>query len=184
MKTFYIIDENGEFYSEDRKVRYKELRGKALYDYQSSAEGKGEYMDDTDGSGNIYGMKIPDELKSEFRSEKRHADYLTEQSKGYITISLNMDVGEEDEETLEAFIADEDLEDVYTIALRRERIDKLNNILPSLDKEEYEMIYWLILANDRMTLREYAEYSDMHFTTVDYRLKEILKKIRKFFPTN
>ena len=76
MKRIFIIDENGEFYSEDRKVRYKELRGKALYDYQSSAEGKGEYMDDTDESGNGYGMKIPDELKSEFRSEKRHADYL------------------------------------------------------------------------------------------------------------
>ena len=83
MKVLYVVDENGEFYSEDRKVRYKELRGKALYDYQSSEEGKGEYMDDTDERGNSYGMKIPDERKSEFRSEKRHADYLTEYSKGF-----------------------------------------------------------------------------------------------------
>lgn len=28
MKTFYIIDENGEFYSEDKKVKYKALSGK------------------------------------------------------------------------------------------------------------------------------------------------------------
>ena len=31
MKTFYIIDENVEFYSEDKKVRYKALSGNALH---------------------------------------------------------------------------------------------------------------------------------------------------------
>ena len=36
MKTFYIIDENGEFYSEDRKVRYKALSGNALHVFLAS----------------------------------------------------------------------------------------------------------------------------------------------------
>ena len=180
MKILYVVDENGEFYSEDRKVRYKELRGKALYDYQSSAEGKGEYMEDTDESGNSYGMKIPDELKSEFRSEKRHTDYLTEQSKGYITISLDMDVGEEDEETLEAFIADEDLEDVYNTVLRRERINKLNNILPSLDKEEMELIFHLFLSDNPMTEVEYAEKIECSRQVVAYQKRLILDRLKNF----
>ena len=180
MKILYVVDENGEFYSEDRKVRYKELRGKALYDYQSSAEGKGEYMEDTDESGNSYGMKIPDELKSEFRSEKRHTDYLTEQSKGYITISLDMDVGEEDEETLEAFIADEDLEDVYNTVSRRERINKLNNILPSLDKEEMELIFHLFLSDNPMTEVEYAEKIECSRQVVAYQKRLILDRLKNF----
>lgn len=180
MKILYVVDENGEFYSEDRKVRYKELRGKALYDYQSSAEGKGEYMDDTDESGNSYGMKIPDELKTEFRSEKRHADYLTEHSKGYITISLDMNVGEEAEETLEAFICAEDSDDVYNTVLRRERINKLNNILPSLDKEEMELIFRLFLSDNLLTEGEYAELIGSSQQAIHYRKKEVLDRLKKF----
>ena len=180
MKILYVVDENGEFYSEDRKVRYKELRGKALYDYQSSAEGKGEYMDDTDESGNSYGMKIPDEFKSEFRSEKRHADYLTEHSKGYITISLDMNVGEEAEETLEAFICAEDSDDVYNTVLRRERINKLNNILPSLDKEEMELIFCLFLSDNPLTEGEYAEKIESSRQVVAYQKRLILDRLKKF----
>ena len=42
MKTFYIIDENGEFYSEDKKVRYKALRGKTTLGRKDKLPSKGD----------------------------------------------------------------------------------------------------------------------------------------------
>ena len=185
MKVFYVIDENGEFYSEDRKVRYKELRGKALKEYLSSVEGRGKYFcTDVDEFGNIYGVEIPEKHKADYRSEKRHMEYIDEERKQYIMVSLEMNIGEEIGETLESYISDEETEDIFETISKRELIGSLRKILPSLDKEEYEILNSLILSDDRMTLREYAEYLEVHFTTVDYRLKEILKKIEKIFPTS
>ena len=48
MKVFYVIDENGEFYSEDKKVRYKELRGKELHNFLKSNGANKFFSTDTD----------------------------------------------------------------------------------------------------------------------------------------
>ena len=59
MKVFYVIDENGEFYSEDKKVRYKELRGKELHNFLKSNGANKFFSTDTDDDGNIIGVEIP-----------------------------------------------------------------------------------------------------------------------------
>ena len=184
MKVFYVIDENGEFFSEDGTVRYKELRGKELHDFLELNGANKFFSTDIDDDGNIIGVEISQNHKAECEKERLHSRYLREVSESYITISLEMNVGEELDDVLESFISDEETEDIFETISKRELIRSLQKILPSLDKEEYEMINTLILSDDRMTLREYAEYLDVHFTTVDYHLKEILKKIENSFPTN
>ena len=185
MKVFYVIDENGELYSEDGEVRYKELRGKELHDYLESDIGASKFFStDTDEEGNTIGVEISPKYIAECERERLHSRYLREVSEKYITVSLEMNVGEELEDMLESFISDEESEDIFETVSKREMIRGVRKILPSLDKEEYEILNSLILSEDRMTLREYAEYLEVHFTTVDYRLKEILKKIEKTFPTN
>ena len=63
-KIFYIIDNNGEFYSPDRTKRYKALTGQALYVYLRSEEGRGKYFDvwKDDDREVMIGVEIPIEV--------------------------------------------------------------------------------------------------------------------------
>ena len=155
MKVFYVSDANGEFFSEDKKVRYKELSGKELHNFLELNGSNNFFSTDTDDEGNVVGVELPQKYKAEWEKERLHSRYLREVSESYITISLEMNVGEELDDVLESFISDEETEDIFVTISKRELIRSLQKILPSLDKEEYEMINSLILSDDRMTLREY-----------------------------
>lgn len=185
MKTFYIIDENGEFYSEDKKVRYKALSGNALHVFLASDQGKEKFFStDTDSDGNVIGIEIPEKHKAEYEKQRLHSRYLRDVSERYITISYEMSMGEDGDETLDTLICDEEEPDILECLLERNLFKDLKKIFTSLDKEERELLYWLVLSDERMTLRGYADYIGVHYTTVDYRLKEIFEKIKKIFPTN
>ena len=181
MKTFYIIDENGEFYSEDKKVRYKALSGNALHVFLASDQGKEKFFStDTDSDGNIIGIEIPGKHKAEYEKERLHSKYLREIREDYITISLNIESGEDGTETLEAFLPDEESDGVFGIVSKREQMRLLKNILPSLDKEEMELIFHLFLSDEPMTEVEYAELIGSSQQAIHYRKKDILDRLKIF----
>ena len=93
MKVFYVIDENGEFFSEDKKVRYKALSEKELYNYFTFEENKRKYFyTDMDENGNVFGVETTEKYKATYCSEKRHMDYINLERKKYIHVSLDMEV--------------------------------------------------------------------------------------------
>ena len=180
MKTFYIIDENGEFYSEDRKVRYKALSGNALHVFLASDQGKEKFFStDTDSNGNVIGIEIPDNYRAEYEKERLHSKYLREIRSDYITISLNIESGEDGTETLESFLPDEESDEFFDIISKREQIHLLKNILPSLDKEEMELIFHLFLSDEPMTEVEYAEKIECSRQVVAYQKRLILDRLKK-----
>lgn len=63
-KVFYVENNNGEFYSEDRRKRYIRLTGHALKQYLASPEGKKKrfYVEDD------IGVEVPKDKIKAFRS--------------------------------------------------------------------------------------------------------------------
>ena len=181
MKVFYFIDENGEFFSEDKKVRYKALSGKELYNYFTFEENKRKYFyTDMDENGNVFGVETPEKYRATYCSEKRHTDYINKDRRKYVHLSLDMEVGENQEESLVSFIPDEDMPDAFDVISKREMVRKMYKILPTLTKEETDLIYKLYLSNDRMSVAEYADMIGVSTQVVYYHKNLILEKIKKY----
>ena len=181
MKVFYVIDENGEFYSEDRKVRYKELRGKELHNFLKSNGANKFFSTDTDDEGNIIGVEIPLCHKAEREKERLHSRYLREVSEKYITISYEMSVGEDGDETLDALIFDEEEQDALCGLLERDLFIELKNIFASLDKEEMDLLFKIFMSSEPLTEAEYAEEIGISQSAVHKKKICIMKKLKKHF---
>ena len=56
-------------------------------------------------------------------------------------------------------------------------MEKLKNALLQLNKDEYKLIKALFF--EQKSVREYAETIDIPYSTIQYKKKKILKKLKK-----
>lgn len=97
---------------------------------------------------------------------------------------LSLDVEFTDESvnaySLHDLIADEDS------LFENELIESLmfQQVVNALSEDEIELIYAIYLSDKPMTIRDYAEITGVHFTTVNYRKKKILEKLKELFIQN
>ncbi len=182
-KKFYIKDENGLHFSEDRKTRYTLLEGQALHNFLKTEQGKlCCFYIQTDDNGDQVGIETTraNMLKNqaEYVKKKRQIEY--ENTNNIEVISANTPLPELDGYELIDTFAD-DSESVEEILMHNEMLKTLHSALRKLTVEEYEMLYHLYLKDEPMTFREYSKFSGIPLATVHNRRTAILKKLKNFF---
>ena len=184
-KTFYIEDPNGTILSADGQRKFRKMDGKAGYEFVHTAEGKGRRfleLVDPEDKDNIVKIEVPKHGVKGFRKDERHEQYVadTARNNNYLILSLSSIKNEDSEETLDAFIADENV-DVEREVLHQCDLETLRKALKTLSEDELALITAMYLSEEPMTLQKYAEVVGVHFTTINYRRKNIFKKIKTFF---
>lgn len=183
--TFYIEDPSGTILSEDGQRRFKKMDGKSGYEFVHTAGGKGRRfieLVDPENEDFILKVEVPNYCIKNFRKDERHEQYVADMAKtyDYSTLSLNSAENEDREETLDAFIADDET-DVERDVLHQCDLETLRKALKTLSDEELAIITALYLRDEPMTEREYAAATATAQKTINDRKKRILKKIKKFF---
>ena len=187
MAIYYIEDDNGQFKSIDGERRFKRLDGKEAYWFLKTSKGKSSVFmkvnEYEDGGEDVF-FEIPIDKKNNYEQYKRRKRYNNDLLKksGYKVISFFSNSNEEKNDCMtgEDKIPD-DRVDVFEEVCKSINLQKLKKALASLDDDEYDLIRELFLANQPMTLSEYAKKAGVHFTTVQYRRDRILAKMRRFF---
>jgi len=179
----FIKDENGNYYSADKKTRYRMLEGTKLVEFLESVKGQPRYFYiESDEEGNKYAFETDEERFLKMKSEKDHIRYkrCCEIDSGYQVISLNetCDCCETEMELIDN-ISYEDDESVETLAFSSLSKKRLRAALRKLTKEEYELIYWVYLAPNRISLKRYAELKKVPRRTMRDRKSKIFEKIKK-----
>ena len=178
---YYVIDPNGDIYSEDKKVRYTILKGEAAYVFLKSKQGKNRYFIKTSNEDEMsISMEIPRDMVAVFRSEKNHSDYLKLHEYQYQTLSLDVPISEEDDEPLVSQIADPD-EDVFAKVARKETIESVRKALKVLTEKELLVIVTMYLGEEELSERAVAEVVGMPYMTVHDTKIRAFKKLRNFF---
>lgn len=182
---FYIKDKNGAYLSTDGKVRYKLLQGRKLYDFLQTRDGQSRhYHILSEPNGDKIGIETDTEQHPKYGEQHERDRYIQKvQAELQITmISANVPVyisSEEDIDLLDTLV-DEDA-DVEDTVLHNMDLETLRDALRSLTSEEYKLIYHLYLAKTPMTERELSKATGIPQTTISYRRKSILKKLRAHF---
>lgn len=187
MATFYIENENGNFFSEDGKRRFMRLTGKAAYDYLSSEEGKNKHFMKTssyEDGGELEWIEVPEALVPEHCKAKRRAQYVSDciEESGFITISMY--AAEDDEESDfasgEELIVDSSC-NVEEQAIQNIEISVLREALSTLSDKQKELINYLYLSPNPLTMEEVATILGINVSNVCRRKNTILKKLKKYF---
>ena len=179
---FYVKDNNGEFYSEDRKIRYKLLKGKqVIEDMDLAGRKRQKYFAIFNGKNSKIAIEGDRTKVIKYRSEDRRADYQKEvkQKLGYVIVSGDAPLPENGDITLFDVI----LDDSITMEDRLVDLDEHERLMLAialLDKDERDLIYKLYLSETPMTERAYAKSKSLHYMTVHNRKVAILKKIKIF----
>ena len=177
---YYVIDPNGEVYSEDKKVRYTILKGEAAYAFLRSDQGKNRCFIKTSNEDDLpISMEIPRDMVAEFRSKKNHSDYLKLLEYQYQTLSLDAPISEEDDEPLVSQIADPD-EDVVAKVVRKETIESVRKALKVLTDKELLVIVTMYLGEEDLSEREVASILGLPQKTVHNVKTRALKKLSTF----
>ena len=177
---YYVIDPNGDIYSEDKKVRYTILKGEAAYVFLKSKQGKNRYFIKTSNEDEMsISMEIPRDMVAVFRSEKNHSDYLKLHEYQYQTLSLDVPISEEDDEPLVSQIADPD-EDVFAKVARKETIESVRKALKVLTEKELLVIVTMYLGEEDLSEREVSLILNFPQKTVHNVKTRALKKLSTF----
>lgn len=184
-KTFYIEDPTGTILSTDGQRRFRKLDGKAGYEFVHTTEGKGRRfleLVDPEDEDNILKIEVPSYGMKGFRQDERHEQYVADTARkyDYSILSLNSGENEDSEETLDAFIADENV-DVERDALHQCDLETLRKALKTLSEEELALITALYLRGEPLTEAEYADQIGVTQQALNKRKKTIFKKIRNYF---
>lgn len=180
----FIKDENGNYYSENRKVRYIMLEGTELFEFLKSTEGQSRcfYMEKyEDGSKCIIETNL--HKISEINKDKNHSAYLAfwEKETGYEIVLANAICDEAESETeLIDTLSYENDESVEDKALRKVAVTDLRKVLCKLSQDEYDLIYCLFLKKGTLTLTKYGERCGLTAMGVKKRRDRILEKLKNF----
>ena len=179
---FYIKDEKGRYLSTDGLTKYTCLRGRALYEFLQSEEGKKRcFHVDVDENGDKIGIEADPEVMGEFEAEDRRTRYLrdVEVECNVKIISANVMVylpSEEEVELQDTIASDCDVELEVQSSLN---LQSLRKALSCLTESEYGLIYALYLSEEPLTERQYAIVKGLAPMTVHNRKKRILQKLQK-----
>ena len=185
-KIFYIIDNNGEFYSPDRTKRYKALTGQALYVYLRSEEGRGKYFDvwKDDDREVMIGVEIPIEVLVAHRKETHRREYLQKVIRELDISHTSLDIITDMEN---GSINGEQILSSLSVDFEEEIIEKIEKeelftAISKLDNDEIEIIRELFY-NDK-TERYLAKKYGVSQVAIHKRKQRILEKLNKFLKKN
>lgn len=130
----------------------------------------------------IYIVECGEERAKEWRSEKDAHDYLREceAESGLETVSFNAVNKDGEEINLEDVFADPE-SDVVAEVIGKVTHEKLIEALKTLSDSDYDLIYHLYLADERLTAREYAAKMKVCEAAISKKKKRIIKKLKKYF---
>ena len=180
-KIFYILDDNGEFLSEDGKKRYRALTGQALYQYLRSEEGKKKYFDvwQDDDRAVMVGVEVPPERAKIYAAEQRRRRYIKDVMQALDISHTSLDI-----------ITDMETNDIngeqilsLGVSIEEDLIEKiereeLHKAIKKLSKEEQEFIKALFF--DGYSERDYAKKMGVYHNAIHKKKARILKKLKNF----
>lgn len=102
--------------------------------------------------------------------------YCKKLKKTVTTISLDEIIDKNEDFRVKDFIRDDNI-DIENDIEKKIELEKLKNALLQLNKDEYKLIKALFF--EQKSVREYAETIDIPYSTIQYKKKKILKKLKK-----
>lgn len=178
---YYIFDEKGKIYSEDKTRRFTALEGISLHNYMKTEESRKAYFLKTeDEKGNIIAVQMPEEMAKEYEEERKHSAYLRSFEDAFQFVSLDFPTGEDEADTMESFIADESA-DFFLSVCKQMDIELLRRAIKTLKPKELLIIQTMYLGQKELSVREVASQLGMPFMTVQSSKKRALDKLKKFF---
>lgn len=180
-KIFYILDNNGEFLSEDGKKRYRALTGQALYQYLRTEEGKKKYFDvwQDDDRAVMVGVEVPPERAKIYAAEQRRRRYIKDVMRALdishtsLDIITDMETNDINGEQILSlgFSIEEDI-------IEKIEREELHKALKKLSKEEQEFIKALFF--DGYSERDCAKKMGVYHNAIHKKKARILKKLKNF----
>lgn len=174
---YYVIDPNGNIYSEDKKTRFTELCGQALHEYMTTH--RGITFLKTAIENDIYAVEVPKHMEKEIEAERLHQIYLRGFEEEIQLISMETSTGEDENDTLESFVADEE-EDVFARVCKQIDIENLRVALKQLTKKQMAVITMLYLGRYALTEREVAVKMGVSSIAIHKTKQSAIKKLKKF----
>ncbi len=151
------------------EIEWIEMTGREFYQFVSSPEGQGRHFIDMD---NVVLEGSSSEAHA-YRAEKDHSDYLKEQEKGWITLSLYTDYGYSGEDVIR-----DEAQDVEAEVISCVEKETLHTALTCLDAESSSLINALYFAKKPKTERELALELGLSQNAVNKRKQKILKTLK------
>ena len=111
-----------------------------------------------------------------FYREIERKKYCKKLKKTVTTISLDEIIDKNEDFRVKDFIRDNNI-DIENDIEKKIELEKLKNALLQLNKDEYKLIKALFF--EQKSVREYAETIDIPYSTIQYKKKKILKKLKK-----
>lgn len=177
---YYIFDDNGKIYSEDKRRRFTALEGMSLHNYmKTEASRKAYFIKTEDEKGNVIAVQMPEDMVEEYEKERLHSIYLRSFEEQIQLVSMDISTGGDESDTLESFIADED-EDVFISVCKQMEQENLRRALKSLNSKELLVITTMFLGKYELSEREVSAITGLPQKTVNNRKKTAFKKISTF----
>lgn len=178
---YYIYDNNGEIFSEDKTRRFTALEGISLHNYMKTEESREAYFLKTeDEKGNIIAVQMPEEMAKEYEEERKHSAYLRSFEDAFQFVSLDFPTGEDEADTMESFIADES-EDVFANICKQMDIEILRRALRTLKTRELLVINTMFLGKNVLSERAVSCIIGIPDRTIHDIKTRALEKLKKFF---
>lgn len=182
MKKTYLVKKNPNMpESEDNWIM---MNGFEFARFMETPEGQSRKdnfgrLDSYGDNDSIFVIECGKSKAVEWRADKDAHDYLVKQEalSNIKTVSFNILCTDDDESSGENVIADPDC-DVVSDLIRILDNQSLMKALKSLDTDEYQLIYYLFLKNNPVSERQASFILNMPRTTLNYRRKMILQKLK------
>ena len=174
--TFYVIDENGQYSSQDGKIKYRKLEGSEIYYYLRSDNGKGKrfYIEEDIG---IEIAKGKENIVRKFERRKQYiADIAEEHPYEVISFFAKVDGFDIDGEEV---AKDEDT-DVLKQALYNLVVEDLYKGIDKLDVIEKHIIESLYLKIPPKRQCDIAKELGVSQPVISKKLSSAKKKLKKF----
>ena len=184
MSIYYFENENGSFLSENGKRRFIRLSGNAAYEYMIKNRSKDLYFiqtvtNETDGE-KVF-VEVPKNAVSEVRRELNRKSYLLrakrrQRKNNYFYHPIQIGDG--------TAVVDEHSDDGHSVedaVLHEIDLEILRRALKYLSEEELRIIRELYLSDKPIAERELSRRMNIPVTTLNYRKKQALNKLRRFF---
>jgi DNA-directed RNA polymerase specialized sigma24 family protein len=177
---YYVIDPNGNIYSEDKQSRFTALRGASLDAFIKSEEAKKRYFTRTrDEKDNLICVEIPQDKVSEYEAQRLHSLYLSKYEEDYQILSLDAPISEDESEPLVNQIPDDDAEWMDEV-LKEEIRAAARRAIKSLSPDELRVVYKMFFGDVELSERQVAAILEIPPKTVHNRKIRAFKKIRDF----
>lgn len=175
-KIYFVLDENGEFYSTDRECRYRKVAGEQINTEirKWKSEKRRFYIN------NGVAIEVPFEKEKEMRKNERRKQYVKncESKSGYETIYLYAQSVEEGVNSDE--ILSSENEDVWLKVLHNLVVEDLYRGIDTLTEREKYIIKAMYLNYPNKKQEELASELGVSQPVISKNLSSAKKKLKNF----